>query len=282
MAALLDSLKLLETLRPTVVCVFSDNSDVVKWILGEFTPHKVVIATTSQELRKELEGLIGSSGTDIIIKRLPELPGVGTEILRRVDEFLLSAYMGGLVSRDDEVLCILEGAVEAYVYVKVRELGVMKLYELIGEHMDFKVFMAVLQLATEVAMEGREGKRMGALFVLGDAEAVLKSSRQVIINPFRGYGEAERNILSRENWETIKEFATLDGGFVIDDRGIAVASGRYMDISWDIYLQSGLGGRHLAAASISKLTKAVAIVVSASGVVRVFKGGRQIFQFSAL
>jgi diadenylate cyclase len=35
----------------------------------------------------------------------------------------------------------------------------------------------------------------------------------------------------------------------------------------------GLGSRHLAAASISKVTRAIAIVVSESAVVRIFEGG---------
>jgi len=91
-----------------------------------------------------------------------------------------------------------------------------------------------------------------------------QNSRQVIINPFKGHPKEARNVLNRENWETFKEFAVLDGAIIIDDDGIAQAAGRYVGISWDIYLEGGLGGRHLAAASISKNTGAVAMAGTSS------------------
>ncbi|MDY6863183.1 MAG: diadenylate cyclase, partial [Thermodesulfobacteriota bacterium] len=59
-----------------------------------------------------------------------------------------------------------------------------------------------------------------------------------------------------DNAETIKEFAQLDGAFIIDANGIVRASGRYIAVSnsYDLNLLPGLGGRHLAAASITTLT----------------------------
>jgi diadenylate cyclase len=40
-----------------------------------------------------------------------------------------------------------------------------------------EVFEPSLELALEIAREGREGRRIGTLFTLGRAEAVLTSSR---------------------------------------------------------------------------------------------------------
>ena len=66
----------------------------------------------------------------------------------------------------------------------------------------------------------------------------------------------------------------LDGAFVISEAGTVVAACRYLDASVErIHLPLGLGSRHLAAASISQLLGAIAIVVSESGVVRVFHRG---------
>ena len=43
---------------------------------------------------------------------------------------------------------------------------------------------------------GREGKSIGAMFVLGDHEEVIKLIKQLILNPFHGYAEEDRNILN--------------------------------------------------------------------------------------
>jgi diadenylate cyclase len=54
-----------------------------------------------------------------------------------------------------------------------------------------------------------------------------------------------------------------------------LAACRYLDASVEqIDLPLGFGSRHLAAASISYRLGAIAIVVSESGVVRVFHGGQ--------
>jgi DNA integrity scanning protein DisA with diadenylate cyclase activity len=86
-------------------------------------------------------------------------------------------------------------------------------------------------------------------------------------------------VKDEKSWETVKEFAQLDGMFIVDDSGFIVAAGRYLDVNAkNVELSPGLGGRHLAAAAISKCTKAVAITVSeSSGVVSVYKGGKDVF-----
>ena len=68
--------------------------------------------------------------------------------------------------------------------------------------------------------------------------------------------------------------AQLDGAFIINDAGTVVAACRYLDTSAiDIEISFGLGSRHVAAASISRETGAIAIVVSESAVVRIYHNG---------
>src|SRR5262245_17789772 len=69
------------------------------------------------------------------------------------------------------------------------------------------VFERLLTLAGELGLEGREGRPVGTLFVLGDSDRVLEQSHQLVINPFHGYPEGERNILDPRLEETIKEFS---------------------------------------------------------------------------
>ena len=135
----------------------------------------------------------------------------------------------------------------------------------------------VIVLAVEIAREGREGRRIGSLFTVGDADEVLKRSRNLILDPLFGHPRERKLVADPETRETLKELAQLDGGFVISDDGVAVSACRYINASAEeIRLPLGLGSRHMAAASISYQTSCVAVVVSESSVVRVFDNGELI------
>ena len=137
------------------------------------------------------------------------------------------------------------------------------------------VLELTLDLALEIAREGREGRRIGTLFTLGKAEAVLAASRALILDPLAGHTPTRTHIADTDLRGTLKELAQLDGAFVISEAGTVVAACRYLDASAEqIDLPLGLGSRHLAGAAISQRLGAVAIVVSESGTVRVFHGGR--------
>jgi len=137
-----------------------------------------------------------------------------------------------------------------------------------------KTLEPLLELAIEIAREGREGRRIGTLFTIGDAEAVMAWSRPLILNPFEGHPRNRRHIASADLWGTVKELAQLDGAFVVSDDGVFLAAGRYLDANAaNVNVPFGLGSRHIAAASISFATSTIAIVVSESSVVRVFQRG---------
>jgi diadenylate cyclase len=133
----------------------------------------------------------------------------------------------------------------------------------------------VLQLAVEIAREGREGRKIGTLFVVGDVEATLQRSRPLLLDPLYGHPRELLHVSRPDFRETVKEFAQLDGAFLVDDDGTFAAAGRYIDIELASpgSFMPGLGTRHAAAASISRSTGAIAIVVSQSSVVRVFAEG---------
>jgi len=136
------------------------------------------------------------------------------------------------------------------------------------------VLNALLELTIEIAREGREGRRIGTLFTIGHADAVLARSRPLILDPLAGHAPQATNILDGNLRGTVKELAQLDGAFVVGDDGTVRAACRYLDASVeDVELPLGLGSRHLAAASISKTVGALAIVVSESAIVRVFHDG---------
>jgi diadenylate cyclase len=131
----------------------------------------------------------------------------------------------------------------------------------------------VLQLAVEIAREGREGRKIGTLFVIGDVDQVLLRSRALMLDPLYGHSDELLDVKRTEFRETVKELAQLDGAFVVNRDGIFVSAARYVDVEVGTPLFAGLGTRHAAAASITRSTKAVAIVVSQSSVVRVYARG---------
>ena len=133
---------------------------------------------------------------------------------------------------------------------------------------------AVIVLAVEIAREGREGRKIGTLFVVSDTEWTMQSSRSLILDPLQHHPGEAKHIENPDLRETIKELAQLDGAFIVSDDGVVISACRYINASSDhINLPLGLGSRHMAAASITRQTGAVAIVVSESSIVRVFDDG---------
>lgn len=137
------------------------------------------------------------------------------------------------------------------------------------------VLHEVLSIALEIGREGREGRQIGTAFIIGCEEEVLKRSHQAVINPYHGQPDDVRNVLDHSNRESIKEISQLDGIFIITSEGRIVAAGRYVDTnSRPIQIESGLGGRHRAAAAVTQDLPVVGITVSESGgIVRIFRDG---------
>lgn len=141
-------------------------------------------------------------------------------------------------------------------------------------HVNTRVLEQTITLAVEIAREGREGRKIGTLFVVGDTEEVMRNSRPLILDPLYGHPDEMKHIADPNVRETLKELAQLDGAFVVSEGGVVVSAARYIDtVSDDLEVPLGLGSRHWAAASVSKRTGAVAVAVSESSTVRMFDDG---------
>lgn len=183
-----------------------------------------------------------------------------------VQMYLLAKFEEGLVVGVFPYAIIIYDLKEGRNFVNVRDFE---------DIVPAEVMFAILNLAIEIANEGREGRAIGTAFIMGDTDAILAHSHQAIINPYHGQRPEDRLITNRDNWESVKELAQLDGVFVIDSEGSIITAGRYLDISAStIDLPGGLGGRHRAAAGITAVVSAVGVTVSESGgVIRIFRDG---------
>lgn len=211
------------------------------------------------------------------------IPDVNLTRMGQIKIAITKGIATGLFKSGDKLVCLT--GIPKFGYVdSIMVIDVGKEFEIftsekitdIVESVHPEVFNAVLNIALELAAQGREGRSTGTIFILGDHEKVLQLSRQMVINPFMGYKEEERNILSPSLKETIKEFSAIDGAFVVKDDGVLVTAGRHLNAALESKdFPKGLGSRHIAAAGITSVTHAIAIVVSEStGTVSVLKNGK--------
>ena len=143
---------------------------------------------------------------------------------------------------------------------------------------------SVLEVAVNVACKigqiSLSGKNIGAIIMLGDSVEVLKGSKQLIPNPFKGHDDAERRLTNPDTQNALVELSKLDGAFVLRGDGFIQAAGTFLaTFDVEVEIPPGFGARHLAAAAVTKRTAATAIVVSATdGNVRTFSGGKMVLQ----
>ena len=161
----------------------------------------------------------------------------------------------------------------------------------LGEHLDrlsgrdlrqlesrvpLKTLKVIVDLAVDIGWEGREGKPVGTLLVVGDTRKVLAMSRAAGFDPVRGYCRKERSLFDAKVREGIKEIAQLDGAIVVSADGVVQSAARYLESTSTstLSLSPGLGARHWTAAAVSRMTSAIAVTVSQStGTVRIFQNG---------
>jgi diadenylate cyclase len=219
-------------------------------------------------------------------KITPQVIQVPHMTLSRMAQIKIAVLLGlsrHLFRRGDRLICLTgisgKKMVDTMVFLEVGEeyemFGAGPMDE-IGAHIIPEVFERVLDIAVDLGAEGREGRPVGTTFVIGDTDNVLAHSMPLVLNPFKGYPEEERNILDPNLTETLKEFALIDGAFIIRGDGLVEAAGIYLKptVSGDS-LPWGLGARHASAAGMTATTSAVAITVSEStGTVTVFREGK--------
>ena len=157
---------------------------------------------------------------------------------------------------------------------KTREQNIITKVSKRRKGFNFKTLESVIILAVEIAREGREARKIGTMFIVSDSDRVIRKSKSLILDPLGLHPAEARHIDNPDRRETVKELSQLDGAFIVSDDGVVLSACRYINASSrGIRLPLGLGSRHVAAASITKQTKSIAVVVSESSVVRIFDRG---------
>ncbi len=237
---------------------------------GKF--HVIVASDRPQHLAKAED-----FGIDTVELNIPDSP-----VYERLTQSLLESVAEDQLAAGACVVSLYSGfesgTIDSLSVIRLDEhLGRLTVHDL--RQLETKIPIETLKMAVDLAVqigrEGREGKPVGTLFVVGDHRRVLKNCHSLVFDPVRGYNVSERRLADIKVRESIKEIAQLDGAFVVSADGAVVAACQYVSApAEEISLSKGLGSRHWSAAAISRATNAIAITVSESnGTVRLFQNG---------
>ncbi|QDV26317.1 DNA integrity scanning protein DisA nucleotide-binding domain protein [Aureliella helgolandensis] len=212
-------------------------------------------------------------------------------LLERLQHALLEAIADGFLRSNCDVIAVYSGfefgKIDSISHIRLddrlRRLTSRDLQRL-ESSVPLKSLKTVIDLASQIGREGREGKKVGTMFVIGDTRKVLSHCKDSGFDPLKGYKRESRNLADAKVREDIKEIAQMDGAFVVSPDGFVEKSRQIVEVSHaDLTLSKGLGSRHWAAAGISQLTKAIGIVVSQStGTVRLFQNGETVLRIEPM
>lgn len=267
----------------SAVILFDDAAAVPGFWIDSGYRSRLIVVTQKADDALYPHGLIRE------IKGLVRLPAVRFTRLGQIKLSVINCVTEGLIEGTDKVVCLtgavrgsggLDTLIAIDLSVETEVLSTSGITREILQRVKPEVLETVLSIAIELSAEGREGTAVGTTFVIGDHEKVDRLSRPLIMNPFKGYPEQARIILDDGVHETIKEFALLDGAFIIREDGVVMSAGVHLDAALESEgHMPGLGCRHMAAAGITDVTDAVSITVSGStGMVRIFMKGRAVFE----
>jgi DNA integrity scanning protein DisA with diadenylate cyclase activity len=248
-----------------------------------FEDDKITVASMKSDILNDAE----TNGFSVIHLHFSS----GSAINDRISHAILEAVADDLVPRGSRVLA-LYSTFDPSTFDSISVIN-------LGEHLEklsgrdlrqletsvpLKTLKIVVDLAVDIGWEGREGKPIGCLFVVGDTKKVYIKSHSVGFDPVKGYQRKDRNIFDAKVREGIKEIAQLDGAILVSADGIVHSCCRMLqgEKNATISLSPGLGTRHWAAAAITKATSAIAVAVSqSSGTVRIFRNGEVTLRIEA-
>ncbi|MDR1317959.1 MAG: PTS sugar transporter subunit IIA [Spirochaetales bacterium] len=220
-------------------------------------------------------------------EKIIQIPFKGITRTNQIELSVIFALSRNLVDKDELIVSVFglpySGVLDA---VQVTEISrEFKIFFSLDSNegspdLEHQVLVRAIELAGELADEGREGKPSGCIFVLGDYDAVKNHCQQMIINPFKGYAEGELNILDPALTETVKELSKIDGAFIVRGDGVLMSAGTYLRTRVPLAeLPPGLGARHAAAAAITMVSRAAALALSESTrKLSLFRGGEKIME----
>lgn len=266
------------SLNIEAIFVQSDRLDDFSLINSLRGREKIVWLTTPQQA----ENITVEATDEILTLSLDSIRGSAIRSMG-----LLLACLRGIMLPDEKILCLYSSIagedIDSITITRPKDrLRIIRTMDMetIGRLFAPEVFIRLVNILTRFAMEGREGKPIGTIFVLGDPEEMGPYLKEMILNPCRGHAPELRNVFNRSFFETFRELSALDGAFLINRQGIVESAGIYLAApETPSALQQGLGARHAAASAITEHADCITMVLSeSSGNISIFHDGEPLFE----
>ncbi len=261
-----------------VIVVQTDMRDDFPLVNSLRGREKIVWLTTQLQAEK-----INPESTDEILAL--SLDSIRGSAIRSMG--LLLACLRGIILPEDKVLCLYSSIagkeLDSITITRPRDrLRIIRKLDMetIGSLFAPEVFARLINILTRFATEGREGRPIGTIFVLGDQDELRPYLKELILNPCLGHPPELRNVFNNSFLETLRELSALDGAFIINRHGIVESAGIYLSSpEKPTMLRAGLGARHAAAAAITEHADCITMVLSeSSGNISIFHDGAALFE----
>jgi DNA integrity scanning protein DisA with diadenylate cyclase activity len=267
------ALQLAETVEADALLVVLDGPTDWEKLKERAGKGKVLVAADTEDV---FEGA-AEAGLETVTVNMP-----GAPVFDKLTQALLESVADDILVPGADVIAVYSGfeigKIDSISYIRLEEhLGRLTARDLrqLETSVPLESLKTVVDLAVEIGREGREGKPVGTMFVIGDTRKVLGHCYPGGFDPVKGYKRADRDLHDARAREAIKEVSVLDGAIIVSSDGIVERACQILDAPHaNLTLSKGLGSRHWAAAAISRATKSIAVVVSeSSGTVRLFQNG---------
>ncbi len=255
----------------TKMVIISDDPES---LIEKTNKEKIVIYPRN---KRPPSSMLLDKNTKIIFSSYARFPDI--ESLKIVRDILFYLINISEIKRGDVVEVIFKKRGEFHqLFFDTNKLEYMTIYEVLSDRLSGQLIKNVLKLSMSVARMGIEGRPTGALLVIGDSYNVRKYIIQKYVNPVDALPYSRRNVLNTDNIDILRPYITMDGATIINEKGEVLFCGSYIKILDVPDSSEEMGGRHLAAKSISKLTRAIAFVVSSEGKIKIYRDGKVLYQ----
>ncbi|MFM9025811.1 MAG: hypothetical protein ACKON7_10820, partial [Planctomycetaceae bacterium] len=136
---------------------------------------------------------------------------VGLPVQERIAQALLECVAAEQIAPEARVVAVYSGfeagTIDSVSLLRLEEhLGQLTVRDLrnLETKVPLETLKLVVDLAVEIGREGREGKPVGTLFVVGDSRKVMQSSHSAGFDPVRGYSRGERRLADPRVREGLK------------------------------------------------------------------------------
>ena len=260
---------LYHSVRPDVIVVLTNGVDELRDLLVDIPVKRIYLS--GDILEPETSEDTDEVFIPLVRKITNEMNDL--ELIEHTLHYLLNA---GYIGSKDLVMCVLNTkTMENISIIEMSNMKTPSIKDKLREEISPELVDVILSLGYNIVRKGREGVNPGAIFIVGRMDELGPHVFLPEINPFSALDKSKRSILDPGNASHIMEFAMLDGATVVDPNGYVTASGVYVKISENTYLNR-LGGRHLAAYSITRNSNSVAFLVSSEGEIKVYFRGDEI------